>query len=85
MSRRLDQEIPVESDGDGVPAVVGGVAVRQVVEHWREWIGIHDGEPQRDIWVVDIGCGIAEVHCLSWPDGDVENGEGHWVLHAWRD
>jgi len=85
MSRRVDRSVDVRLDVSGVPVEVDGLLVGRVCEHWREWIGIHDGEPERDIWLVEIGGAVGELHCLRWPVDDNDDPPGRWLLHAWRD
>jgi len=38
--------------------------VLEVIDRWREWIGILEGMPERDVWLVETPYGIAELHCL---------------------
>lgn len=85
MSRRIDRPARVATDRFGVPTEVDGEPVRRRHDHWREWIGIHDGDPQRDVWLVETDRGICELHYLCHPDGDDDLGPGRWLVHAWRD
>lgn len=89
MSRRVDRPVRVRADAAGMPLEVEGVPVRRCHDHWREWIGVHDGEPERDIWLAELGSGVCELHRLRWlssdDDPERDDGEGRWLLHAWRD
>jgi len=66
------------------------VPVAAVLEHWREWIGALNGEPQRDVWQVETAhCGVCELHHLRHPShhSDEDNGDqtGAWLLYRWED
>ena len=75
---------------DGAPAafLVPGtrdvVEISGVVDHWREWIGALDGEPERDVWRVETARGTCELHGLAVPKGD-EEPERSWILFRWDD
>ena len=72
-------------ENDGEPAL----PVLAVVEHWREWIGALEGEPERDIWRVETPRGVCELHCLRQPTGAGEELDeapgGDWLLYGWED
>lgn len=85
MSRRAEREARVDADAHGVPRAVDGFPIRRRLDHWREWIGIHDGEPQRDVWLVETDRGLCELHYLCHPDGDRDLAPGRWIVHAWKD
>ena len=77
MSRIVSRPVSVETDpATGEPLRVDGVAVRRVLDHWREWIGILQGEPERDLWRLETPHGICEVHCVA---------PSHWLLARWED
>jgi hypothetical protein len=65
------------------------VPVVTVLDHFREWIGALEGEPQRDVWQVETARGgVCELHYLSHPteDGDEPAGDaGGWLLYRWED
>jgi len=85
----------VTQDADGRPvafALPAGPAtqtlhVLQVLDHWREWIGILDGEPERDIWRVETDTGgICELHHLRPPTtAEADPPTATWLLHGWED
>jgi len=85
---RLDGRlIAVETDGDGNPVAFtlpDGQPPQAILNHlayWREWIGVLEGEPERDVWWVRTPRGICEIHCLRQPTAETEV----WLLHAWGD
>lgn len=90
MSRLDGRRIAVETDTDGNPIafVIADQQEPQPVLHtlayWREWIGILDGEPERDIWRVETPRGICEIHNLRYPRSKNEWSKT-WLLHAWED
>jgi hypothetical protein len=110
MSRRVDRSISaplpvaVTCDAAGVPVAVTlgetrePLPVLQILDHWREWIGAAFSEPERDVWRLEIGRGICELHCVHhWqrtvdPAGE-EPGAGSgaslepgtWTLYRWED
>lgn len=101
MSRLDGRPITVETDRDGNPiafTLPDGSSRQSILSHltyWREWIGILDGEPERDIWWVETTHGICEIHCLRYlPSGESGTGDTRrqvtllkemWLLHAWED
>ena len=96
MSRLDGRMIQVETDGDGNPTAFtlpGGTLCQKVINYisyWREWIGILEGEPERDIWWVQTEGGICEIHCLRYlttdkPDKQAASRESMWLIHAWED
>jgi hypothetical protein len=85
---RLDgRPIRVKTDIEGRPIAFllpDGSPEQKIfrrLAYWREWIGVLDGEPERDIWRVEtIQGGICEIHCLN-PIQAAET----WILHGWED
>ena len=84
--------ITVATDGQGTPVLLGQTPVLSVVAHHREWIGVLDGEPERDVWRVLIGRGVCELHYLHYPTGSAGDAElaessdnGEWLLVRWED
>ncbi len=64
------------------------VTVQGWASHHREWIGILDGEAQRDVWLVATHRGVCELHRLSRPksdDDDSDEGDCEWVLFRRED
>ncbi len=85
MSRLVQQPVEVETTGcDGGPPVAFRLrdgrcfTVASVLDSWREWFGVLEGEPERDVWQVETPAGFAELHC-------VYGQSGQWLLHAWLD
>ena len=91
MSRLDGRYADVEVDGTGgltgfcIRGERGLVPVLSVAEHFREWIGLLDGEPERDIWRVDTARGSCELHHLRQPTSGNDEPEGYWVLFRWDD
>lgn len=93
MSRRVNQPVAVDAADDGAPVAFcwhdRWHSVRQVLKHTREWIGVLDGEPQRDIFVIRSERGVCELHFSSFPSDDAGDdtvdGSGTWLLAAWCD
>ena len=91
MSRIDGRYVMVETDTEGRPLSLlprgerTPVAVEGWARHWREWVGILDGEPERDIWHVLTGRGACELHHLRQPTADSDEPEGQWVLWRWDD
>ena len=96
VSRRFARPVAVRLSPDGAPARikwVGGsgaqsLPVLAVAEHWREWIGALDGEPERDVWRVETPAGPCELHHLRAapdPEGADGSGGGEWILARWED
>ena len=99
MSRLDGRPAQVACDAAGRPAAftLAGekrpVMVAMVLDHFREWIGVLDGEPERDVWQVETAhCGVCELHHLRPPTEDAtEDAEesdanaGDWLLFRWED
>ncbi len=92
MSRRDGRSLGVTCDGVGEPTAIllpgspRSLPVLARLRHWREWIGSLEGEPERDIWIVETERGICELHCLRACPGEEEPPEGgEWVLARWKD
>ena len=80
MSRRVNTPATVQTDPDtGVPVRVDGAPVLAVLDHWREWIGILQSEPERDVWRVELARGICELHKLHLVHSSC------WLLAGWED
>ena len=90
MSRRVNEPVLVDCNTEGEPCAVRfavsthsfKVLVR--LSHWREWIGVLDGEPERDVWMVQLPQGICELHCLRYPLTEPPSPE-NWLLYRWED
>jgi hypothetical protein len=67
-----------------LPGTRDVVRITAVLDHWREWIGVLDGEPERDVWHVETARGTCELHGLGYPKGD-EEPERSWILFRWDD
>ncbi len=95
MSRCVNLPIYVECDKNGEPIALAfgpsrsSVPVLKRMKHWREWIGILDGEPERDIWQVELTSGVCELHCLRYPCStettSLYPSSGDWLLYRWED
>ena len=91
MSRLDGRHADVQTDPLGRPTrfVASGsrqeVAVHGWASHHREWIGVLDGEAQRDVWLVATNRGVCELHRLSRPASDDEEDGGEWVLFRRED
>lgn len=95
MSRLDGRPVQVETDEEGKPLAItfpGATSPERVLlplAFWREWIGVLDGEPERDIWRVVVKRGVCEIHCLRFPssvfDGRTPMDKEMWLLHAWED
>jgi hypothetical protein len=103
MSRLDGRYAQVETDADGQPLAFtvhgtrDGIAVTGVADYWREWIGVLEGEPERDIWRLETSQGACELHHMRTPQensgGDNESHESvtkeqgvdAWVLFRWED
>lgn len=91
MSRLDGRWADVRCDGLGRPTgfVPSGnrteVAVLDWASHHREWIGLLDGEAQRDVWLVATDKGTYELHRLSRPQSDEDEDGGEWVLFRRED
>ena len=91
MSRLDGRYADVKQDGAGglTGFVIRGerdvVAVTGVAEHHREWIGVLEGEPERDVWRVDTPRGSCELHHLRQPTAEDEEPDGYWLIFRWDD
>jgi hypothetical protein len=96
MSRLCHTVIDVVTDTEGKPVSLllpedgcpRRVRVLGHLDYWREWIGILDGEPQRDVWLLETSDGICELHFLCYcreSDTPVKTGNGEWILARWVD
>ena len=97
-----DEPVAIGFEGD-LPAGRGKpylVPIRARISHWREWVGVLDGEPERDVWQVETALGVCELHCLRYhPCGQGDQTrtagalesereaerEGEWLLFRWED
>lgn len=90
MSRILNQAIDVRCDTNGDPVAIWfphdsrEVRVVTRLAHWREWIGILDGEPERDVWRVALAQGVCELHGVRLPAGE-DQITVDWSLARWED
>lgn len=84
MSKLDGRWADVRCDGLGRPAAFLPSGSRQEVtvhgwaSHHREWIGVLNGEAQRDVWLVATNQGVCELHRLSRPTSDEDEGESEW-------
>ncbi len=91
MSRRLGLPVAVTCDAEGAPITLRLPDTRQSLpvldraDHWREWFGAIDGEPERDVWQVETAQGVCELHCLRMPWPEQEPAFSHWLLYRWED
>ena len=90
MSRRVQCPVQVACDPGSRPLCLtlsgASVPVLGVVSHWREWFGVGEGEPERDVWRVETPRGVCELHCLRHPtEAEPEPASGSWLLWAWED
>ncbi len=92
MSRLDGRPAHVACDAAGRPAAftladeTRPVPVAAVLDHFREWIGALDGEPERDVWQVETARGVCELHHLRHPTEDVNDPVGgDWLLFRWED
>lgn len=93
MSRRARRPVTVTCDPDGAPIALflpgdrEALPVLGLVAYWREWIGVLEGEPERDVWRVETPRGVCELHCLRRPpsEGEEEGAPGEWILDRWED
>lgn len=76
------QDRPIQFVASGSSQVV---AVHGWAFHHREWIGVLDGEAQRDVWIVATNRGVCELHRLSRPLSDDDDGNSEWVLFRRED
>lgn len=100
MSRRVNRPVDVRVNEGGEPLAFidcshdnrfssgdRTVPVLACLAHWREWIGILDGEPERDVWQVETSLGICELHCLHYVPNAKDGQAPHedWLLACWMD
>ena len=95
MSRSLNRSIEVECDEIGVPAFIlagrASLPVRSIIDGWREWFGAIFGEPERDVWIVETGRGVYELHCVRFPtDADlgkaqIGQAQEQWIIERVED
>ena len=91
MSRLDGRYADVQTDALGRPIQFTASGSRQEVtvhgwaSHHREWIGVLDGEAQRDVWLVATNRGVCELHRLSRPIADDDDGDCEWVLFRKED
>lgn len=53
------------------------VPVLRILTYHREWIGVLDSEPERDVWLVETTDGICELHRLRDPARAAAEGMSH--------
>lgn len=76
----------VALDSEGAPRRVEGELVLHVAGWYREWIGALEGEPERDVWRVETGSGLMELHHLHEPaESLIPADPGVWLLARWED
>ena len=91
MSRLDRRYADVQTDALGRPIQFTASGSRQEVtvhgwaSHHREWIGVLDGEAQRDVWLIATNRGVCELHRLSRPKADDDDGDCEWVLFRKED
>ena len=91
MSRLDGRYIDVETGGEDRPLSFlphgerTRVAVTGWAKHWREWVGILDGDMERDIWHVATGVGPCELHHLRQPTAEDDEPSGYWLIFRWDD
>lgn len=96
MSRIVDIPITVETLEDAgyitpAPAAIvfldgtPSLPVVRVLGFHRQWVGILQGEPERDVWCVETGRGIARLYGIRRQTADGEGEVAGWLLHAWED
>jgi hypothetical protein len=69
------------------------IDVTAVRDYWREWFNIVQGEPERDVWQVETGRGLLELHHVLPPLGtamsaavdDTGDTNDKWFLARWED
>lgn len=89
MSRLVNLPVEVETDENSRPVSVllpghrEPLMVADLGSYWVEWIGILQGEPEREIFQAKVGSGICELHCLR-KHGD-RSKPGDWVIHRLMD
>ena len=77
MSRLVEMPVAVVTNPEQEPCVVNGSQIVQVLSHHREWIGVLEGEPERDVWKVETIRGVLELHYLR--------DSGQWLHARWED
>ena len=89
---RLDgryADVTVDQSSAPVSFVIRGdksaISVTGVAKHWREWIGILNGNAERDIWHVETTRGTCELHNLRQPTVQDTNPLGYWMIFRWED
>lgn len=94
LSRHANRSAAVTFGTDGIPAAISfgrtQLTVTGVLDTWREWYDVLDGGPERDIWILETGNGICEVHGLraaitDQAQGDSERPYDQWLLCRWED
>ena len=75
MSRLIGKPVPVITNPQSAPCWVSGWEVLHVHSFHREWIGVLEGEPERDVWRVETARGVVELHLTL----------GNWTLAKWED
>ena len=61
------------------------ISVTGIAKHWREWIGILNGNAERDIWHVETPRGTCELHNLRQPTVKDTEPTGYWMIFRWED
>ena len=93
MSRLVKRPVAVLCDAAGRPSLLvldrDRFPVLAVGGHWREWIGVVDGAPERDIRRVETARGISALHNTrrvpGRPTDEDPEPEGEWIPHAWME
>ena len=94
MSRLAVKAVQVICTPEGMPTVIitgrTRFVVGGIVDRWREWFDVNDGEPEREVWIVDTDGGMCEVHGLrpfpsSEPPGEEDVPCAEWLLCRWED
>lgn len=95
MSRLAAKAVQVICTPEGMPTVIitgrTRLLVGGIVDRWREWFDVLDGEPEHEVWVLDTDAGICEVHGLRpYPSTEPQPGEvdvpcAEWLLCRWED
>lgn len=63
----------------------GAICVTGIAKHWREWIGILNGNAERHIWHVETPRGTCELHHLRQPTVKDAEPVGYWMIYRWED
>jgi hypothetical protein len=91
MSRLDGRYADVQQDKMGLPSGFTARGERSVIhvtgvaEHHREWIGVLEGEPERDVWRVETPRGTCELHQLRHPTAEEDDPYGDWLIFRWDD